>query len=111
MLLRPSLRQAPPAVDEDHAKEITAEILAGDRTNLPGMVRASFGCYNNHGRCRSPRRGTRTHRPGGNPWVTTSASIATGSWWPRNFTWDFGEWFPHFSFRTSTMIEQVGEAS
>jgi cysteine desulfurase / selenocysteine lyase len=96
--------------DEDHAKEITAEILAGDRTNLPGMVRASFGCYNNHADvdrlvealeriARAEIRGDYQCNP------------ATGSWWPRNFTYDFGAWFPHFSFRTATMIEQVGEAS
>ncbi|MCK5572982.1 MAG: aminotransferase class V-fold PLP-dependent enzyme, partial [Bacteroidetes bacterium] len=26
---------------------LTAEVLAGDKSRLPGMVRASFGCYNN----------------------------------------------------------------
>jgi selenocysteine lyase/cysteine desulfurase len=33
--------------DEAEAQIVTQEILGGDRTNLPGMVRASFGCYNN----------------------------------------------------------------
>jgi selenocysteine lyase/cysteine desulfurase len=31
--------------EEDRA--ITAEVLAGNKSRLPGMVRASFGCYNN----------------------------------------------------------------
>lgn len=34
------------AVPEDEAKRTREEILRHDRTNLPGMVRASFGIYN-----------------------------------------------------------------
>jgi selenocysteine lyase/cysteine desulfurase len=33
-------------VDEAGATEVEKQILQGDRTNLPGMVRASFGIYN-----------------------------------------------------------------
>jgi selenocysteine lyase/cysteine desulfurase len=33
-------------VDEDEARGYQQEILDGDRSRLPGLVRASFGCYN-----------------------------------------------------------------
>jgi cysteine desulfurase / selenocysteine lyase len=31
--------------DEDH--RLTAEMISGNRSNIPGLVRASLGCYNN----------------------------------------------------------------
>lgn len=37
------LLRIPPEQD----RILTAEVLAGDKSRLPGMVRASFGCYNN----------------------------------------------------------------
>jgi hypothetical protein len=33
-------------IEDQEAKEIEAQILEGDRSNLPGAVRASFGMYN-----------------------------------------------------------------
>ena len=33
--------------EDDH--RLTAEVLAGNKMNMPGMVRASFGCYNTTG--------------------------------------------------------------
>jgi len=36
------LLRIPPEQD----RMVTAEVLAGDKSRLPGMVRASFGCYN-----------------------------------------------------------------
>lgn len=34
-------------VSPEEDKRLTAEVLAGDKSHLPGMVRASLGCYNN----------------------------------------------------------------
>jgi cysteine desulfurase/selenocysteine lyase len=34
-------------LSSDETAEWRRQMLAGDRTNMPGMVRASFGCYNN----------------------------------------------------------------
>ncbi len=34
-------------LDEDEAHDWRDQLLAGDKSNMPGMVRASFGCYNN----------------------------------------------------------------
>ena len=34
-------------LDEDEAHEWRDQLLAGDKSNMPGMVRASFGCYSN----------------------------------------------------------------
>jgi cysteine desulfurase/selenocysteine lyase len=31
--------------EDDH--RLTAEVMAGNKANMPGMVRASFGCFNN----------------------------------------------------------------
>ena len=34
-------------VSPEEDRKFTAEVLAGDKSNMPGMVRASFGCYSN----------------------------------------------------------------
>ncbi len=34
-------------VSPEEDEKFTAEVLAGNKSNMPGMVRASFGCYNN----------------------------------------------------------------
>lgn len=34
-------------VTPDQERKFTAEVLAGDKSHMPGMVRASLGCYNN----------------------------------------------------------------
>jgi cysteine desulfurase / selenocysteine lyase len=34
-------------VTPEEDRRFTAEVLAGDKSHLPGMVRASLGCYNN----------------------------------------------------------------
>lgn len=34
-------------VDEDHASHVRSRIIANDRRDVPGMVRISFGLYNN----------------------------------------------------------------
>jgi selenocysteine lyase/cysteine desulfurase len=34
-------------VSPEDDRRLTAEVLAGDKSNMPGMVRASFGCYSN----------------------------------------------------------------
>jgi cysteine desulfurase/selenocysteine lyase len=33
-------------LDETQARTVRENILSGDRTNMPGMIRASFGLYN-----------------------------------------------------------------
>ena len=34
-------------LSDDEAESWQAQLLAGDKSNMPGMVRASFGCYSN----------------------------------------------------------------
>ena len=34
-------------VSPEEDRKFTAEVLAGNKSNMPGMVRASLGCYNN----------------------------------------------------------------
>jgi selenocysteine lyase/cysteine desulfurase len=34
-------------VSPEDDRRLTAEVLSGDKSNMPGMVRASFGCYSN----------------------------------------------------------------
>jgi selenocysteine lyase/cysteine desulfurase len=34
-------------LDDEQTRHWSDQLLAGDKSNMPGMVRASFGCYNN----------------------------------------------------------------
>ncbi|MFN2190135.1 MAG: aminotransferase class V-fold PLP-dependent enzyme [Candidatus Promineifilaceae bacterium] len=34
-------------LEEHESRSWREQILQGDRSNMPGMIRASFGCYNN----------------------------------------------------------------
>ena len=34
-------------LDDDESHRWRDQLLAGDKSEMPGMVRASFGCYNN----------------------------------------------------------------
>lgn len=96
--------------DEEAAAEITAEILNGDRSRLPGMVRASFGCYNNFADvdrlvdalemiARGDYQGDYVLDP------------KSGSYTVRNFTYPFHEYFPHFSFRHAPEDSEVCKGS
>ncbi|MBE0642830.1 MAG: aminotransferase class V-fold PLP-dependent enzyme [Bacteroidetes bacterium] len=97
-------------VDEATTKEITEEILGGDRTNLPGMVRASFGCYNNIDDV--DRLVTMLHRIGNGEYRGDyELNRRSGTYWPKNFDYDFSSYFPHFSFRPTTSITEFTEAS
>jgi cysteine desulfurase / selenocysteine lyase len=89
-------------VDEEEVKAVTEEILSGDRTRLPGMVRASFGCYNNTedvDRFVAMLRRIASGDYNGD-YVIDKAS---GTYWPENFTYPFEEYFPHFSLRQRKM--------
>lgn len=96
--------------DEAKTKEITNEILAGDRSRLPGMVRASFGCYNNFEDvdrlvaaldmiARGEQKGEYELDP------------RSGSYRPVNFSYPFHEYFPHFSFRYQLETSEVCKGS
>ncbi len=96
--------------DEDAAKEVTQEILGGDRTNLPGLVRASFGCYNNHDDVdrllRVLHRIARGEYSGS--YVLDRRS---GTWWPEKFDYDFSQYYPHFHFKGTKALTEFNEAS
>ncbi|MDX9759167.1 MAG: aminotransferase class V-fold PLP-dependent enzyme [Bacteroidota bacterium] len=97
-------------LDDDDAKTLTDEILAGDRTNLPGMVRASFGCYNTVEDV--DRLVAMLHRiVRGDYHGDYELNIRSGSYWPRNFDYDFSRYFPHFAFRPSIERTDIAEAS
>jgi selenocysteine lyase/cysteine desulfurase len=97
-------------LDEEEARRLTDEILAGDRTNLPGMVRASFGCYNNQSDVdrllEMLRRIARGEFHDG-----YTLDPASGSYWPEGFDFDYGSYFPHFSYLPTGDISTVNEAS
>jgi cysteine desulfurase/selenocysteine lyase len=96
--------------DEGAAKAVTEEILSGDRTNLPGMVRASFGCYNNTDDV--DRLIEVLHRVGrGEIKGEYELDRRSGTYWPRDFDYKFSEYFPHFSFRSTRSITDFTEAS
>jgi cysteine desulfurase / selenocysteine lyase len=96
--------------EEEASKTITNEILSGDRTNLPGMVRASFGCYNSFEDVDRFVEMLRIISAGEykGEYVLEKSS---GSYWPANFTYPFHDYFPHFSFRARSVVEGFGEAS
>jgi selenocysteine lyase/cysteine desulfurase len=96
--------------DETASKDFTAEILAGDRTNLPGMVRASFGCYNNIDDV--DRLVTMLHRIGNREFKGDyELNRGSGTYWPKGFEYDFSTYFPHFSFRPTIISNDLSEAS
>ena len=97
-------------LSEEDSERLTKEMLDGDRTHLPGMVRASFGCYNN--------------REDVDRLITMLQRIATGdfaddyeldsrsgTYWPKDFDYAFAEYFPHFSFRPALELTDFNEAS
>jgi cysteine desulfurase / selenocysteine lyase len=96
--------------DEAEAQIVTQEILGGDRTNLPGMVRASFGCYNNHADV--DRLVDMLHRIAEGRYSDSyELDRVTGTYWPRNFDYDFSIFYPHFSFKPVTEMRDFTEAS
>lgn len=96
--------------DETAAMHVTEEILAGDRTNIPGMVRASFGCYNNVDDV--DRLVEMLHRIGRGEYLGDyELNRRSGTYWPKNFDYDFSEYFPHFSFRPMKQMKEFNEAS
>lgn len=97
-------------MDDKAAEEVTEEILGGDRTNIPGMVRASFGCYNNFDDV--DRLVAMLHRIGNGEFSDNyELNRSSGTYWPENFDYDFSSCFPHFSFRRSTATTDFPEAS
>ena len=96
-------------VPENVARRITEEIIAGDRTNLPGLVRASFGCYNSfedvdrlvdalHMIARGDYAGNYVLDP------------RSGTFWPEGFSYSFPDYFPHFPFLGTYTPRACGEA-
>ncbi len=90
--------------NEDNAKAVTAEILGGNRTNLPGMVRASFGCYNNRDDidrlaemlCVVARKQYKG---------TYRLDRASGSYWPEGFRYPLHDYFPYLSFTEAAVAD------
>mgnify|MGYP000038296793 CR=1 FL=1 len=96
--------------DEEKAQEITQEILDGDRSNLPGMVRASFGCYNTVADV--DRLIEALQRiAAGDIKGDYELDPRSGTWWPIDFDYDFREYFPHFAFRPTPTMTEFNEAS
>ncbi len=97
-------------VNHEEEQALKEQIMSGNKTHIPGMVRASFGCYNN--------------REDVDRFITLLERIVkgdyhgeyeldphTGMYWPKNFSYDFANDFPHFSFSTNTQAFDLTEAS
>jgi selenocysteine lyase/cysteine desulfurase len=96
--------------DATEAKTISKEILGGDRSHLPGMVRASFGCYNNTDDV--DRLIAMLHRIAAGDYKGDYVlEPRSGSYWPKNFEYNFRSYFPHFSFKHPRFAEHYEEAS
>lgn len=83
-------------VSPEDDRRLTAEVLAGNKSNMPGMVRASMGCYNNEEDIdrlvemlqrivRKEYRGTYRQDRG------------SGAFYAEGFTPDFARYFPFAS--------------
>jgi len=96
--------------DASKAHEITQEILSGDKSHLPGMVRASFGCYNDTSEV--DRLVAMLKRIASGDYQGKYVLDARSGWyWPTNFQYDFNAYFPHFSFQHRSFAENYDEAS
>ncbi|MDH7514255.1 MAG: aminotransferase class V-fold PLP-dependent enzyme [Bacteroidota bacterium] len=97
-------------ITPEEDKRLTENVLKGDRRNIPGMVRASFGCYNNFSDV--DRLVEMLHRIARGEYIGDyELDERSGTWWPKNFTYPFEAYFPHFSFLREPMLEGYGEAS
>ena len=91
-------------------RALTAEVLAGNKTRLPGMVRASFGCYNTHEDVdalvamleRVVRRDFRG---------AYVQDVSTGSFRAEGYAPDFSRYFRHFSAMAPAASRSHSEAS
>jgi selenocysteine lyase/cysteine desulfurase len=83
-------------VSPEDDRHLTAEVLSGNKSNMPGMVRASMGCYNNEEDIdrlvemlerivRKEYRGTYRQDRG------------SGAFYAEGFTPDFARYFPFAS--------------
>lgn len=97
-------------LSEENADALTKQMLDGDRSNIPGMVRASFGCYNN--REDVDRLIAMLKRIAAGEYKGEyHMEEKSGTYWPKEFDYPFAEYFPHFSFRPTQDIVEFNEAS
>ncbi len=97
-------------LSEEDSERLTKEMLDGDRSHLPGMVRASFGCYNN--REDVDRLITMLQRIAKGDYADDyELDSRSGTYWPKDFDYAFAEYFPHFSFRPTLELTDFNEAS
>ena len=89
---------------------LAAEVLAGNKSNMPGMVRASLGCYNNESDIdvfiemverivRGDHRGT---------YVQEKAS---GAFYAKGYNVSFDKYFPFFAANEPARSRSHSEAS
>lgn len=97
-------------VEDARAKKLREDVLAGDRSNIPGMVRASFGCYNTKEDV--DRLIAALMRIGrGEIAGEYELESRSGTWWPKDFDYHFKDYFPHFAFRPTSSLTEFTEAS
>jgi selenocysteine lyase/cysteine desulfurase len=94
--------------DED--RTLTAEVLGGNKSRLPGMVRASVGCYNTEADidalAEALARIVRREFKG-----AYAQDRATGAFHAEGFAPDFRRYFPGFAGMAPTGVRPFSEAS
>jgi selenocysteine lyase/cysteine desulfurase len=79
-------------LSEEEQHKWRERFLAGDKSSIPGMVRMSFGCYNNTEDI--DRLVDMLHRiAAGDYWGEYTADPATGGYYPKDFREPFEEYF------------------
>jgi cysteine desulfurase / selenocysteine lyase len=97
-------------VSPEDDKRLTAEVLAGNKSSMPGMVRASFGCYNSpenvDALVEMLERITRREFKG-----TYVQDRASGAFHAAGFTPDFGRYFAFAPLMVPVRESRSSEAS
>jgi hypothetical protein len=96
-------------VTPEEDQRFTAEVLSGDKSRMPGMVRASLGCYNTEGDIDAlvEMLGRITRGDVRGRYVQDRAS---GGFAAEGFAPDFLKYFPYIS-RTARGERRHSEAS
>ena len=79
-------------LNDDEAANVRQQMMAGDRSDMPGMIRASFGLYNTYEDI-DRLLDALTHIGNGNYKGNYTQDRASGEYSPHGWQPDFGRYF------------------
>ncbi|MGA9116376.1 MAG: aminotransferase class V-fold PLP-dependent enzyme [Bacteroidota bacterium] len=81
-------------VTPEEDRRLTAEVMGGNKSNMPGMVRASLGCYSTQEDL-DALFGMLERVVAGDIRGTYRQDARTGAFIPEGFDYDFARFYPH----------------